>query len=62
MMAVSWELPPTRIMILPERRCKFANRFKNGTDNVELRTVHQRWNLKNEHRREFTRYGPLALS
>lgn len=28
-----------RIVILPERCCKFANRFKNGTDNVELRKM-----------------------
>ena len=41
MMAVSWELPPIRIVILPERCCKFANRFKNGTDNVELRVAYQ---------------------
>jgi len=37
MMAVSWEFPPTRTVTLPERRCRFANRFKNGTDNLELR-------------------------
>jgi len=38
-MAVSWEFPPTRTVILPERRCRFANRFKNGMDTVELRDV-----------------------
>jgi hypothetical protein len=60
MMAVSWELPPTRTWTRPERCCRFPNRFRNGTDSVELRKVGIS-EATSGVSGTVTRFGPLAL-
>jgi hypothetical protein len=50
-------------MILPERRCRFANKFKNGTDKAELREVEASVACLGGQKlgKSRTRYGPLTL-